>query len=107
MPRLVGAALAYAPALWVTVGVAAVLFGWFPRASAAAWIVPVYAFVVGYLGQILQFPGWMNNLSPFGHVPRLPAADLDWTPLLVLTLVAAGLVWLGLAGLRRRDLETK
>ncbi|MFH9435590.1 ABC transporter permease [Streptomyces rochei] len=107
VPRLVGAALAYAPALWVTVGVAAVLFGWFPRASAAAWIVPVYAFVVGYLGQILRFPGWMNDLSPFGHVPRLPAADLDWTPLLVLTLVAAGLVWLGLAGLRRRDLETK
>nr|WP_191887319.1 ABC transporter permease [Streptomyces mutabilis] len=107
VPELTGAALAHAPALWVTVGVAAVLFGWFPRASAAAWIVPVYAFVVGYLGQILQFPGWMNNLSPFGHVPRLPAADMSWTPLLVLTLVAAGLVWLGLAGFRRRDLETK
>ncbi|QOV36765.1 ABC transporter permease [Streptomyces ferrugineus] len=105
--KLVGAALAYAPALWVTVGVAVVLFGWFPRASAAAWVVPVYAFVVGYLGQILQFPDWMNNLSPFGHVPQLPAAEMSWTPLLVLTLVAAGLVWLGLEGFRRRDLETK
>ncbi|MFJ7133978.1 ABC transporter permease [Streptomyces fungicidicus] len=107
LPDLVGAALAYAPALWVTAGVAVVLFGWFPRAGQAAWIVPVYAFVVGYLGQILQFPGWMNNLSPFGHIPRLPAADLDWTPLLLLTLVAAGLVWLGLAGFRRRDLDMK
>ncbi|MGW0826635.1 ABC transporter permease [Streptomyces sp. NPDC002845] len=105
--KLVGAALAYAPALWVTVGFTMVLFGWLPRASSAAWIVPVYAFVVGYLGQLLQFPDWMNNLSPFGHVPRLPAADMSWTPLLLLTLVAAGLVWLGLAGLRRRDLETK
>ncbi|MFE9771376.1 ABC transporter permease [Streptomyces sp. NPDC005931] len=105
--ELTGASLAYAPALWVTVGVAAVLFGWFPRASAAAWIVPVYAFVVGYLGQLLRFPDWMNNLSPFGHVPRLPAAELSWTPLLLLTLVAAGLVRLGLAGFRRRDLETK
>ncbi|CAM5489562.1 ABC transporter permease [Streptomyces pilosus] len=107
LPDLVGAALAYAPALWVTVGVAVVLFGWFPRAVQAAWAVPVYAFVVGYLGQILRFPGWMNNLSPFGHVPRLPAADLDWTPLLLLTLVAAGLVGLGLAGFRRRDLDLK
>ncbi|WP_395572814.1 ABC transporter permease [Streptomyces sp. BK79] len=107
VPELLGAALAYAPALWVTVGVAVVLFGWFPRASAAAWAVPVYAFVVGYLGQILRFPDWMNNLSPFGHVPRLPAAEMEWTPLLVLTLVAAALVWLGLAGLGRRDLETK
>lgn len=105
--RLVGAALAYAPGLWVTVGVAVALFGWYPRAGAAAWIVPVYAFLVGYLGSILQFPDWMNDLSPFGHVPKLPAADMSWTPLLVLTAVAAGLIWLGLAGFRRRDLETK
>ncbi|MGW0737132.1 ABC transporter permease [Streptomyces sp. NPDC002851] len=105
--RLAGSALAYAPALWVTVGVAVALFGWFPRASAMAWVVPVYAFVVGYLGELLQFPSWMDNLSPFGHVPQLPAADLTWTPLLLLTAVAAGLTWLGLAGFRRRDLELK
>ncbi|MEV4679888.1 ABC transporter permease [Streptomyces kurssanovii] len=103
---LLGAALAYAPALWVTVGVAVVVFGWFPRASAAAWIVPVYAFVVGYLGQLLQFPGWMSDLSPFGHVPQLPAAEMSWTPMVVLTLVAAVLVRVGLEGFRRRDLET-
>ncbi|MEU0955009.1 ABC transporter permease [Streptomyces niveus] len=105
--QLVGAALAYAPALWVTVGVAVALFGWFPRAGTAAWIVPVYAFVVGYLGSVLQFPDWMNNLSPFGHVPQLPAAGMSWTPMLVLTALAAGLIRLGLAGFRRRDLETK
>ncbi|QES51205.1 ABC transporter permease [Streptomyces venezuelae] len=105
--KLVGAALAYAPALWVTVGVTAALHGWFPRAAAVAWVVPVSAFAIGYLGQLLQFPGWVNNLSPFGHVPRLPAAGMDWTPMAVLTLVAAGLVWLGLEGFRRRDLDTK
>ncbi|WP_235980798.1 ABC transporter permease [Streptomyces albidus (ex Kaewkla and Franco 2022)] len=104
---LTGAALAYAPALWVTLGVAAVLFGWLPRATAAAWLVPVYAFLVGYLGKILQFPDWMNNVSPFGHVPQLPAKEMDWTPMLLLTAIAAGLLALGLAGFRRRDLETK
>ncbi|RFU85929.1 ABC transporter permease [Streptomyces triticagri] len=107
IPELVGAALAYAPALWVTAGVAVALFGRLPRASAAAWAVPVYAFLVGYLGELLQFPSWMSNISPFGHVPQLPAADLDWTPLLVLTLIAAALFHLGLTGFRRRDLETK
>jgi ABC-2 type transport system permease protein len=104
---LTGAALAYAPALWVTTGVAAVLFGWLPRATAAAWLVPVYAFLVGYLGQILQFPDWMNDLSPFGHVPQLPAKEMDWTPMAVLTAIAAVLIAAGLAGFRRRDLETK
>ncbi|WP_128817729.1 ABC transporter permease [Streptomyces sp. S063] len=105
--ELLGAAVAYAPALWVTAGVAVVLFGWCPRAASAAWVVPVYAFLVGYLGAILRFPDWMNDLSPFGHVPRLPAAEMSWTPVLVLTAVAAGLVLSGLAGFRRRDLETK
>jgi ABC-2 type transport system permease protein len=107
LPSLTGAALAYAPALWVTLGVAAVLFGWLPRATAAAWLLPVYAFVVGYLGKILQFPDWMNDLSPFGHVPQLPAEEMEWTPLLVLTAIAAGLLAAGLVGFRRRDLETK
>ncbi|MFD3645169.1 ABC transporter permease [Streptomyces cyaneofuscatus] len=107
MGELLGAAAAYAPALWVTVGVAVLLFGWCPRAASAAWVVPVYAFLVGYLGALLRFPDWMNNLSPFGHVPRLPAARMSWTPLLALTAVAVGLVLLGLAGFRRRDLETK
>ncbi|AXK36784.1 ABC transporter permease [Streptomyces armeniacus] len=104
---LLVAPLAYAPALWVTVGVAAVLFGWLPRATVASWVLPVYAFVVGYLGKILDFPGWMNNISPFGHVPALPAESMRWTPVLILTALAAALVALGLAGFRRRDLETK
>ncbi|MET9595117.1 ABC transporter permease [Streptomyces sp. NPDC006516] len=103
---LTGATLAYAPALWVTAGVAAVLFGWLPRAAQAAWALPVYAFVTGYLGQLLRFPDGMNDLSPFGHVPRLPAAPMDWTPLAVLTLVAAALILFGLEGFRRRDLRT-
>ncbi|MCF6523575.1 ABC transporter permease [Streptomyces sp. JJ36] len=107
LPDLLVGALVYAPALWVTAGAAVALYGWVPRAAPAAWLLPVYAFVVGYLGQLLSFPGWMSNLSPFGHVPQLPAEDLRWTPLLLLTAVAAGLVALGLAGFRRRDLETK
>lgn len=32
---------------------------------------------------------------------------MRWTPVLLLTLVAAALVAAGLAGFRRRDLETK
>lgn len=99
-----GAALAYTPALWVSAGVAVVLFGFAPRAAPLAWVVPVYAFGVGYLGQILQLPEWMSNLSPFGHVPQLPADELALTPLLVLVAVAAALVALGLVGMRRRDL---
>jgi ABC-2 type transport system permease protein len=101
------ASLAYAPALWVTVGAAAALYGWLPRWVALTWVIPVYGFLVGYLGEILQFPEWLQNLSPFGHIPQVPAVDLVWTPLVILTLLAAGLLALGQYGFRRRDLETK
>ncbi|MET8627982.1 ABC transporter permease [Kitasatospora sp. NPDC004669] len=103
--RLTGAALAFAPALWVTVGFTAAVYGWLPRAMPLAWIVPAYAFVIGYLGPLLKLPSGLDRLSPFGQVPRLPAAGMDWTPLAVLTLVAAALIALALAGFRRRDVE--
>jgi ABC-2 type transport system permease protein len=101
---LLTASLAYAPALWVTAGLALTFYGWAPRATAVAWVVPVYGFVGGYLGEMLRFPDWLKDLSPYAHVPRLPAADMSWPPLLVLTAIAAVLTALGLAGLRRRDL---
>lgn len=105
--EIVAASAAYIPALWVTAGLAVALVGWFPRASALAWLVVVYGGVVGYFGTILQFPDWMNNLSPFGHIPRIPVEDFSWAPLLILTAIAAGLIAVGLYGFRRRDLETK
>jgi ABC-2 type transport system permease protein len=105
--ELIGASLAYVPALWTTAGVALVLFGWLPRASAVAWIVPGYAFFVVFLGELTGLPDGLRNLSPIGQVPQVPAAELEWTPLLVMTALAVALCWLGLAGFRRRDLETK
>jgi ABC-2 type transport system permease protein len=101
---LLGAALAYLPALWLTAGVAVLLVGLAPRAAQLAWIVPLYGFLVGYLGQILQFPDWLNNLSPFGHIPQLPAKELTMTPLLVLAGLAAALIATGLAAIRRREI---
>ena len=104
---LTASALVHAPALWVTMGVAVLLYGWAPRAVALVWAVPVYGFLVGYLGKLLDFPEALHDLSPFGHVPELPAAEMSWLPLVLLTALAAALVALGLHGVRRRDLETK
>lgn len=103
--RITAGSLVYLPALWLTAGLAVALYGWWPRGAGLVWLVPAYGFVVGYLGQLLSMPDWLANLSPFGHVPQLPAHELRWTPLLVLTLIAAALIGLGLAGFRRRDVS--
>ncbi len=99
------AGIAFTPALWVAIGLAVALFGIFPKGTALSWAIVVYAFVVVYLGGALQMPDWMTNLSPFGHIPRIPAEEFDWMPLLSLTAVAAILIIIGWLGFRRRDLD--
>ncbi|MPY79923.1 MAG: ABC transporter permease [Actinophytocola sp.] len=103
---LLGAALAYIPAVWLATGLALTLFGLLPGAVHAAWVVLGYGLFIGMLGPLLQLPGWLTNLSPFSHVPQLPAVDVEFTPLVLLTAVAAGLVMLGFGALRQRDLES-
>jgi ABC-2 type transport system permease protein len=101
--RLVGAAVAYVPALWLLVGVSLVLFGVAPRATAAAWGVLVACFVVGLFGQLLNLPSWVVELSPFQHVPRMPAEGFALGPIVAITGVAAAFIAVGAAGFRRRD----
>jgi ABC-2 type transport system permease protein len=103
LPRLLGAALAYIPALWVLAGLAAALFGLAPRGILAVWAAVALCFVIGMFGELLEFPSWLDDASPFHDVPQLPADDAAITPLVILAAVAAGLTAVGLVGFRRRD----
>ena len=101
--KVIGAALIQLPAVWVVVGVAMAIFGILPRLTSVSWGVLVTCLLLGQLGQILQFPQWSLNLSPFSHIPRLPSADINLVPLLVLTAIALFLTALGMRGFQRRD----
>lgn len=104
LPRLIGASLAYAPALWVFAGAAFALYGLIPRATGAVWgALGGFAFI-GMFGPLLQLPDWVYQLSPLEHVPRMPVAGFTPAPLIVLTAIAAGFVAAGLVGFRRRDI---
>lgn len=98
------AAIIQIPAIWVVVGITILLYGMAPRLTVLAWAVLVVSLLLGQLGRILQFPQWALNLSPFSHVPALPVAELDFTPLAILTVIALALGVVGIIGLRRRDL---
>jgi ABC-2 type transport system permease protein len=103
LPELFGSSLALAPAVWVLVGAAVALYGLVPRAISVAWGLLGACFLVGILGPLLSLPDWVMDISPFSHVPLLPAAELTVTPLIVLTAVAAALTAIGLTAFRRRD----
>jgi ABC-2 type transport system permease protein len=103
VPRVLEAAMIQIPAVWVVVGISVALFGLAPRFNDAIWGVLVAFFLLGQLGRILQFPQWALDLSPFSHVPALPAEDLTIMPLVVLSAIALALFVIGLAGFQRRD----
>ncbi len=104
VPRLLGAAVVYAPALALMIGIATVFIGFVPRFVDIAWGLLAACFVVGLLGVVLRLPDWVQNLSPFERTPALPAESLALLPLALLTALAAVSILGGLGGLRRRDI---
>jgi ABC-2 type transport system permease protein len=103
--RLVGAALVQAPAALVLGGLTTVVFAFAPRwASAIGWASVGFAFVIGQLGAGLGLPQTVIDLSPFTHVPAMPAARFELVPIAVLASLAVTLHFVGILGFRRRDL---
>ncbi|MEU0725835.1 ABC transporter permease [Streptomyces sp. NPDC006140] len=103
---ILGACLVQLPAVWVIGGVAVLLHGVLPRGAAAAWAVAGAVLLIGWVGPALDVPQAVLDISPFGHLPKLPGGSMEWGPVGVLTGLAVVLVAAGLAGLRGRDLST-
>ncbi|MGW1866113.1 ABC transporter permease [Streptomyces mauvecolor] len=100
---ILGAALVQLPAIWTLAGLAVLLFGAFPKSAQAALGVVGLCLALGWIGPALNLPQAVLDVSPFGHLPKLPGTEMAWMPVVVLTVVAVGLVGAGLGALRRRD----
>ncbi|MFF0251596.1 ABC transporter permease [Micromonospora zamorensis] len=105
--ELGGAALLRLPALLVVAGVVTTLFGLLPRWSVVlSWTALLVFLLLGQLGAVLKLPQAALNVSPYTHVPAVPAVDPAALPLVALTVVAAALLAVGVAGFRRRDVPS-
>jgi polyether ionophore transport system permease protein len=105
LPRVLGGALVQLPAVWVMAAIGVLLFGLLPRlVVGATWAVLAVVLFVTMFGEPLRLDRWLLDLSPFAHLPRLPAAAFTATPLAWLLVAGVVLATAGLAGFRRRDL---
>jgi ABC-2 type transport system permease protein len=100
------AAAVQLPAVLVVAGVVVALVGLVPRhAASTSWTLFVAFLVVGPMfGPGLGLPARVQDLSPFTHVPKVPAVDPAVGPLVALAAVCLALGVAGLVALRRRDL---
>lgn len=63
-----------------------------------------FAIFVIYLGNLLEFPEWVNNISAFHHIPQLPNEEIAWFPMISLSLVGIALSVIGFLSYNKRDI---
>ena len=102
--EMLGATAAQVPATWLVVALGVTLFGAAPKLSLVAWAIAGVALAIGMFGPVLDLPQVVLDLSPFGHVPKLPGADVVLAPLVLLTAIGAIALTAGLGAFRRRDI---
>jgi ABC-2 type transport system permease protein len=103
---VVATAAVQLPAVWLSAAVTLALFGLAPRFSPLSW-----GFLVGFvalylIGSLSGFPQWLLDLEPFAHIPRVTGGAFTPVPLLWLLVIDVGLIALGMAAFRRRDVQT-
>ncbi len=95
-----------APLVVLSLGVAMLVHGIEP-----SLVVPigggfvVVAYVVTFLGPAANLPDAVVDLSPFAHLPFVPADATDWVSIVVITVIGVALGLAGVVGYRRRDLR--
>ena len=105
--KLFEAALIQAPAILVLAGFALLVFGLAPHLSSTlVWASLIVSIIVGpFLGPALDLPQWVQNISPFTHVPAV-TEPVTATPLILMLVMAAVFTAGGLASFCRRSMRT-
>jgi ABC-2 type transport system permease protein len=101
---VLGAAVVQVPAVWVVAALALLVVSLRGDWGVAGWVLVVGFFLLGPLAELLQLPGWVAGLSPYSHVPKVPAQTFHVTPELVLTLLATLLLIAAWWRYRERDI---
>ena len=86
-------------------GLTVLAYGLLPRATAAvAFGAVVLAYLLQVFGSIAEAPHWLLDLSPFAHVPPVPAVPADLTSSAVMVAVGLAAAAGGALAFSRRDI---
>jgi ABC-2 type transport system permease protein len=104
---MIGVSLVQLPGILVIGAAVIAAIGLLPRAaSGLSWAVLFASTLAGPLfGPTLKLPWWVQDLSPFTHIPKAPSVPVTAAPILALIAVVAALTLTGLVSLRHRNLN--
>lgn len=103
LPRLFGATVPYVAPIFVLVAVTWLMYGLDSRMAGIGWVALTFCVVLMIFGELLRFPRWVIELSPFSHLALAPAEPFAWAPVLWLLTLAVVVAASGLAAFRHRD----
>jgi ABC-2 type transport system permease protein len=103
LPRLFGATIPYVAPILVLVAVTWLMYGLRPRWAGVGWVALTFCVVVMVFGELLRFPQWVIELSPFSHLALTPAQPFTVDPVLWLLLLSGAVTGTGLVAFRHRD----
>lgn len=86
-------------------GIAMLLYGALPRWTVLSWLPLVLCAVVMLFGELLGLPQWLQDLSPFEHLPLVPAQAFAWTPVIAMLVAAAALMAAAATSFARRNVQ--
>jgi ABC-2 type transport system permease protein len=104
---LVEAGLVQWPGIMVIGALVVTLTALLPQwAGAVSWTLVVMSILLGPMfgAATFRLPHWAQDLSPFTHIPKTPAAEITAIPVVGLLAIAVVLAVAGLIAFRRRDL---
>ncbi len=94
------------PAALLFLGLGVLLLGLVPRLTApVAFGLVVGAYLLDFVGPLLELPDAVLDVSPFRHLAAAPVEALDLTAATVMLGIAVLSAAVGIAAFRRRDLK--
>jgi len=104
--RTLAMSLTKIPSAWIIIGIAALLYGWLPRASSVlSWLILGLFIALEMLWEA-GVVGWsVLQLTPFAHAHySIPINELSVLSLSVLVLLSVAFTAIGLIGFKRRSI---
>lgn len=97
------ASFSYLPAIWTIVGLTTALIGIFPKGAGVIYGYLGYCFFVLFTVMVFDFPQWLETLSPYAYVPRIPVENFNWGTTVILSILTVVFSIVGFISFGKRD----